>query len=202
METENKITLNNLISALFFLVLGIILLTTNDNIVSIVSKVIGGILILVGLVKSVQYIYLKGKLGDYDVKELVTGIFIICIGVLFILFASTLGLAIRLIVGIWTLFAGINRLILALSVRNTDKLGFRMYFGSALIMITVGVLLTSGLFDKLVGVFIIIYAVSEIVDYVYSKVSDKKDFSTKRENKKQKRLKNTKVVDAIVEEEK
>lgn len=202
MERENKITLNNLLSALFFLVLGIILLTTKDNIISIVSKVIGGILILAGLVKSIQYIYMKGKLGDYSVKELVTGILVMCMGVLFILFSSTLGLAIRLIVGLWTLFAGINRLILAISVKSADKVGFRMYLGSSLIMIVVGIFLTSGLFDKLVGVFIIIYAISEIVDYVYSKVSEKKDLKPKKENKTQKKLKNTKIVDAIIEEEK
>ena len=198
MENENKITVNNLISALLFLILGIILLTAKENIISIMSKIIGGVLILVGLIKSIQYIYLKGKLGNYNIKELIAGLIIICIGVLFILFSSTLGLAIRMIVGIWTLFAGINRIILAISLKSVDKIGFRMYFVSAFIMILVGIVLTSGLFDKFVGLFIIIYAISEIVDYIYSKSNEKKHNSS---GKKQKKLKNSKVVDAIVEEE-
>ena len=203
MERENKITINNLISAILFLVLGIILLTTKDNIISLMSKAIGAILILVGVVKSIQYVYLKGKLGDYNVKELIAGILIICIGVLFILFSSTLGIAIRMIVGIWTLFAGINRIILAISIKDSDKIGFRTYLGSAIIMIAIGIILTSGLFDKLVGLFIIIYALSEIVDYIYSKSSGRKNniMSKKnKSNKNQKKLKNSKVVDAIIEE--
>ena len=86
MENENKITIRNLISALLFLVLGIVLLTTEEGVISIVSKVIGAILILAGLVKSIQYIYFKGKLGNYDLKQLAAGLVIICMGVLFILF--------------------------------------------------------------------------------------------------------------------
>ena len=201
MENENKITIRNLISALLFLVLGIILLTTNEGVISIVSKVIGSILILVGIVKVVQYIYLKGKLGQYNLRELIAGLVIICMGVLFILFSQTLGLAIRLIIGIWTLFAGVNRLILALSVKGEDKVGFRMYLSSAIIMISIGIILTSGLFNKLLGLFIIIYAISEIIDYVYSKYSERK-FSNNKIVKKQKKLKDTKVVDAIIEEDK
>ena len=65
MENENKITVRNLISALLFLVLGIVLLTTDEGVISIVSKVIGVILIIAGIAKSIQYIYLKGKLGKF-----------------------------------------------------------------------------------------------------------------------------------------
>lgn len=200
MENENKITVRNLISALLFLVLGIVLLTTDEGVISIVSKVIGVILIIAGIAKSIQYIYLKGKLGKYDLKQLLSGIIIICMGVLFILFSQTLGVAIRLIIGIWTLFAGINRLILALSVRSEDKVGFRMYLSSSIVMIAIGIILTSGLFNKLLGLFIIIYAVSEIVDYVYSKYSEKK-YSNNKVSKKPKKLENKKVVDAIIEED-
>ena len=200
MENENKITIRNLISALLFLVLGIILLTTDEGVISIVSKVIGTILILVGIIKSTQYIYFKGKLGNYDLKQLIAGLVIICMGVLFILFSETLGLAIRLIIGIWTLFSGINRIILALSIRNEDKVGFRMYLGSSVIMISIGIILTSGLFSKLLGLFIIIYAISEIIDYIYCKYSEKKNTKNKVSNK-QKKIDNKKVVDAIIEED-
>jgi len=200
MNSENKITINSLLSALVFLILGIILLTAEESIISIISKVIGVVLIIIGLVKSIQYIYMKGKLGDYSIKELIVGLLIICMGVLFILFSSTLGFAIRIVVGIWTLFAGINRLVLAFSTRSVDTLGFRMFFGSSIIMIAVGVILSSGLFDRLVGVFIIIYAISEIVDYIYIKVNEKK-YSTNIKNKKSKNKKNTKVIDAVIEEE-
>ena len=197
MYSENKITINNLFSALIFLVLGIILLTAKETILSIVSKVIGVVLILIGLVKSIQYIYMKGKLGNYSLKELITGLLLIFMGVLFIMFSTTLGFAIRILVGIWTLFSGINRMVLAISVKNEDPLGFRMFFCASLIMIAVGIILTSGLFDKLVGLFIIIYSISEIVSYIYTKVNERKD--NKIVKKKNNKSKKTKVIDAKIE---
>lgn len=202
MENENKITTKNLISSLLFLVLGIILLTTSDGIISIISKAVGAILILAGVIKSIHYIYLKGKLGEYSIRELIIGIIIICFGVLFILFSSTFGFAVSVLIGIWTLFSGINRLILALAVKSEDVIGFRMFLGSAVIMILIGIVITSGLFDKLLGVFIIIYSISEIVDYIYCKYSEKKKPRANTNIEKHKKLKDTKVVDAIIEEDK
>ena len=204
MNKENKITINNLLVAVLFLVLGIILLTTSEDIITLASKIIGILLIIFGIVKTLVYVYMKGKLGEYQFRELLLGILIIGFGVLFIIFSSTLGFAIRTVVGVWTLFAGINRIILALSVRKVDALGFKMYLTTSIIMILVGCLLISGLFDKIVGLFIIIYAVTEIVDYIYYK-SNGKNFEVSKETKNKKKtklLKSSKVVDAVVEEDK
>lgn len=202
MENDNRIATTNLISSLFFLVLGIFMIKTDEGIVSIISKVVGALLIVVGIVKSIKYIYLKGKLGEYDIKELIFGIVIACVGVLFILFSSAFDYALSVIVGIWTLFAGINRLILALSIRNENKIGFRMYLSSSIVMILMGIILTSYLFNDFLGIFIIIYAISEIVDYIYSRYHEKKNNKDNSIVKKQKKIKNEKVIDAIIEEDK
>ena len=70
-------------------------------------------------------------------------------------------------------------------------------------MIIVGVLLISGIFDTIIGVFIIIYSISEIVDYIYYKAKYK-NFDEKEDIKKSDKLiksKNKKVVDAVIEDE-
>ena len=188
MEKENKLTINNLLIAVLFLVLGIILLTTSDDIITLVSRIIGILLIIYGIVKILVYVYMKGKLGEYQFRELLLGILIIGLGVLFIVFSSTLGFAIRTVVGVWTLFAGINRIILALSVKKVDVLGFKMYMATSVIMIIVGCLLISGLFDKIVGLFIIIYAITEIVDYIYYKTNGK-NYEGEKEPKSKKKTK-------------
>lgn len=206
MNKENKITLNNIVYALLFLVLGIILLTTSQDLIGMTSKVIGGIFILVGLVKTIVYIYMKGKVGNYSISELALGLLIIGCGLLLVFYSSALSFAIRLIVGLWVLFAGINKIILAISLRIVDKIGFRMYLISSGIMILVGVLLISGLVDKIIGLFIIIYSIAEIVDYVYYKTKFKNyepvsETKKQKDTKKIKKLKKGKVVDAIIEEE-
>ena len=205
MRKENKITANNLLYALLFFVFGIILLTSTEDLISIASKVIGLILIVVGIVKTIVYIYMKGKLGDYKLSELILGLLIICCGSLLLLYSSALSFAIRTIIGVWVLFAGINRIVLAISIKDVDKTGFKVYLITSLLMIVIGVCLMSGLVDKIIGLFIIGYSITEIVDYIYFKTKNKNYESNKKDKKnksKIKHLKEGKVVDAIIEEEK
>lgn len=201
MKRENKITINNLIYALLFLLLGILLLTRVD-LLAIASKIIGGVLIIIGLVKIIVYIYMKGKVGNYSLSELVTGLLIIGCGLLLLSYSSALSFAIRTIVGLWILFAGINRIILAISIRLISKIGFRVYLITSLLMIIIGFCLLTGLVDKIIGIFIICYAITEIVNYIFYKVNFKEEdiVSKKKSNSKIKKIKDSKVVDAVIEE--
>lgn len=207
MNKENKITVNNLIYALLFLVFGIILLTSTEDLITIASKVIGGVLIIIGIIKSIIYIYMKGKLGNYSTSNLALALLFICFGLLFIFLSGTLSFTIRIIIGIWILFSGINRIIFAISMRVIDKKGFFVYLITALLMTILGIILTAGVFDQLIGLLIIIYSVIEIIDYIYFKVKNKDleelKTPTKKEkkNNKVKRLKKGKVIDAVIEEE-
>lgn len=195
---ENKISINNLIYALLFLVLGFLLLTSTEDIISIASKTIGGILVIIGLVKSIVYIYQKGKLGKYPFQNLIIGLALIAFGVMLIICAGAFSFAIRLVVGFFALFMGVNRIIIALSFKKYSKKSFWFHFAIAFVMILVGCLLVSGIFDKIIGLFIIFYAIAEIVDYIYFKANDKDIVKANEGNLKQ--LQDTKVVDAIIEE--
>lgn len=204
MNTESKITVNNLIYALLFLTFGIVLLTSTEDLISITSKVIGGFIIAAGVVKTLLYVYRKGKLGDYSISELLIGLLLICFGLLLILVSSTLSFAIRTIIGLWVVFAGVNRVIFSISVKPYDNKGFLVYLLTALLMIGLGVLIISGVFDQLIGLLIIIYSIMEIVDYIYFKVKYK-NYETKTEiqkvSKSKKSNKKGKVVDAVIEED-
>jgi len=85
-----------------------------------------------------------------------------------------------------------------------DKKSFLVYLITSLLMIILAIIIITGVFDKLIGLLIIIYATIEIVSYIYYKVKNKNyeeiiEKPTKKE-KKIKRLKKGKVVDAIIEE--
>lgn len=201
MKRENKITINNLIYALLFLLLGILLLTQID-LLSVASKLIGSVLIIIGIVKIIVYIYMKGKLGNYTLSELITGLLLIGCGLLLFSHSSALSFAIRTIVGLWILFAGINRIILAISIRLINKVGFRVYLSTSILMIIIGFSLLTGLVDKIIGILIIGYSLVEIVNYVFYKVNFKEEESVtnKKSKSKTKKLKESKVVDAVIEE--
>ena len=206
MNKESKITVNNLIYSLLFLVFGIILLTSTEDLITIVSKVIGGVLIFIGVIKTIIYIYMKGKLGEYSLSKLIVALLFISFGMLLIFLSGTLSFAIRTVIGMWVLFSGINRVIFAISISTIDKKSFLVYLITSLLMISLGIVIITGVFDQLIGLLIIIYSVIEIVNYIYFKVKNK-DFEEViekpvKKEKKLKRLKKGKVVDAVIEEEK
>ena len=55
---ENKITMNNLLYALLFLIFGIVLLTGIETITEIASILVGSVFIIIGIVKTIIYIYI------------------------------------------------------------------------------------------------------------------------------------------------
>ena len=171
------------------------MVTSTADLVSIASKVIGVILIIFGIIKVILYTYRKGKYSNYSLSELIIGIIVIGLGVLLLLYSSTLSFVIRIVVGLWILFAGVNRIIFSIYIRQVDKIGFRMF-----LMVLVGILLISGLLDQLIGLFIIIYSVIEIVDYIYYKINSKK-YESKTSSNKMVKIKDERIVDAIVDEE-
>ena len=206
MNKENKITFNNLIYAILFLVFGIILLTSTEDLITIISKVIGGVLIIIGIIKAVIYIYMKGKLGEYNLIKLIVALLIICFGMLFVFLSGTLSFAIRTVIGIWILFTGINRIIFAISLSQIDKKSFFTYLIMSFLMIILGIIIVTGIFDQLIGLLIIIYSVIEIVNYIYFKVKnkyyDEVILKPVKKHKKVKKIKKEKIIEAIIEEEK
>ena len=201
--SENKLTINNLIYALLFLVFGIFLLTGTETIIGMVSKVIGSIFIIIGIVKIVIYIYMKGKLGNYSINDLLIGLVAIFCGIILIIYSEALSFAIRIIIGLWILFSSINRIILAISIKKESQDGFWIYLSSGLLMFICGVLLITGVFSQVLGLFVVIYAISEIVDYIYFKVTYKdidSTVKTKKTKKKVDRLTTKKTVEADYEE--
>ena len=202
---ENKLTINNLIYSLFFLIFGIFFLSGTETIIGMASKVVGSIFVITGIVKIVIYIYMKGKLGDYSINDLLIGLAAIFCGVILIMYSAAFSFAIRIIIGLWILFSSINRVILAISIKRELQDGFWVYLATGLVMFISGILLITGLFSQILGVFVIIYAISEIVDYIYFKVTYKEtNISGKTQKKKKKvdRITTKKTVEADYEEEK
>ena len=197
---ENKITINNLLYALLFFVVGMMLFTAKESVLTIVSKVIGCVFIVSGGIKTIIYIYMKGKLGNYKFNSLLIGLIFIAIGIAFIVFSGTLDWAIRVIIGLWTIFAGVNRMIFAFTYKKFDKSGFKVYFFTSLFMLALGILILSGALSKIIGILIMVYAVSEIYNYIYYKTKNKEEYTDKKEEKLP-ALKNDKVVEAVIEED-
>ena len=205
---KKELNLSNVLISLIMLTVGVILVINSDVLINAMSWVIGAVVILISIIKII-YLFNDKIL---DTTALVINIFLMIYGVVLISFPPIVGLSIRIIFGCWILFAAVKRLILAVTLSRVDRVSYRMYLISSLLMILLGGLVLTGLaFDFIsgfVGIFLIIYSITEIVNYIfylvnrkkYSNIFDKENKRIKKKENVTKKLKEGKVIEADIEE--
>jgi len=160
----------SLIYSIIFFILGAIIFTKPEIIILFVSYVIGGIIIIIGVFKCIKnYLDVK-KDNNTSSKEMITGIVLSIIGLVFILLAGVIEALVRLVIGGWILFSGINRLINAIGLPKKNKI-FIIYLIISLLLIGVGLytILESNLAFKTIGIVLMVYSIIEIIGYIFNK---------------------------------
>lgn len=158
---------SSLLSSILFFILGAILFTKADEILSLISIIVGVLLAIAGTV-SLTYYYFKTKQQIYNHKNLIYGIVLLIIAIIFIFFANIVEQFIRFIVGGWILFSGIMRLINVLSM-NFKSNKFLPLLIVSLLLIGVGIytIVIGDILISTVGIIMMIYSAIEIVGYVF-----------------------------------
>ena len=196
-KVKNYSDIITLISSIIFFILGAIMFTKPHAIILFISYVIGGIMIIIGAFKCIKnYLDVK-KDNSVSSREMVSGIILVIIGLVFILLAGVIEALVRLVIGGWILFSGINRLINALRLNKKNK-RFIVFLTLSLLLIGAGLytILQSNLAFKTIGLVLMIYSTIEIIGYIFNKqnthVTEEIIIETK-ENK---------VIDAVLIEDK
>lgn len=160
----------SLISSILFLIFGIILFTNPSGILNFISYIIGSILIVIGIFNILSYRKLLKKLNIEYKSKLIFGIILIIFGLFVILFSSLIEITFRLICGGWIIYTGIIRLIETLNNKE-NKISFisRLIVSILLIICGLYVALDTNLIFSTIGLFIIIYAVLDIIGFIFYK---------------------------------
>ena len=189
----------SLIYSIIFFILGAIIFTKPEVIILFISYVIGGIFTIIGLFKCIKnYLDIK-KDNSISSKEMLIGILLIILGLVFILLAGVIEALVRLVIGGWILFTGINRLINSLTIKIKNK-KFIIRLVISLLLIGVGLytILESNLAFKTIGLVLMVYSFLEILGYIFNKkdyleetiiIEDKKVIDTVLIEDKKKKLK-------------
>lgn len=198
MSKKEPVSVVSLGISLVSLVIGVLLCFYGQTIYSIIGYGVSGILILSGVIKFLTFFIGKGNSSFGDI---ISSILYIGFGVLIFFFPNAITAIISIILGAVILFSGINRLILGLAVRAIDEKGSKLFLIVSVLMILLGIVILTQKFINLLGIFIIVYAVSEILGYIYY-TTQNKDYSEVLNNKKvPKEIKEKEATDAIIEEE-
>ena len=196
-NVKNYSNVISLISSIIFFILGAIMFTKPAAIILFISYVIGGLLIIIGIFKCIKnYLDVKRD-NSVSSKEMISGIALIVIGLIFIFLANVIEALVRVVIGGWILFSGINRLINTLHL-NKKSNKFIVFLILSLLLIGTGLytILEANLAFQTIGIVLMIYSFIEIFGYIFNR----KDIESTTEIIID--SKENKVIDAILIEDK
>ena len=159
----------SLISSIIYFIIGGILFAKADEVLSVLSLIIGIIMAISGIVSLViYYINLKKEIPYKNHKNLAYGILLLIISIIFIFFSNIVAQFIRFIIGGWILFTGIIRLINSLSMNNKNNKFIPLLIVS-LLLIGVGIytIVKGDIILSSVGLIMMLYAGIEIIGYIF-----------------------------------
>ena len=200
MRVEVKSYNNNssLVSAILFFILGAIMFTNPDTMVVVISRILGGILILFGLYSCIKNYILVRQNTQVSAIPMVAGISCMAIGSVIFFAAGFVEAMVRFVIGGWILLSGIVRFANAMQIdkKNNPKFFSLLIISLLLILAGLYTILEANLAFQTIGIVLMLYAGLEIFGWLTNK-SVVKETMTKEEKKK-KRSKNKDVVDAII----
>lgn len=200
MRVEVKSYNNNssLVSAILFFILGAIMFTNPDTMVVVISRILGGILILFGLYSCIKNYILVRQNTQVSAIPMVAGISCMAIGSVFFFAAGFVEAMVRFVIGGWILLSGIVRFASAMQIdkKNNPKFFSLLIISLLLILAGLYTILEANLAFQTIGIVLMLYAGLEIFGWLTNK-SVVKETMTKEEKKK-KRNKNKDVVDAVI----
>lgn len=163
---------STIITSLFLLALGLLLIFNSSATIMMVSYVIGAVLIALGVLAIINF--LRSKNDTYHL-DIVYGIVTIILGILVIQNPKVIGSIIPFVVGVGILINSGTKLKYALDLKENKKEVWKYTLIVAIISAFFGAILvfnpfkTSKLIVEIIGIFISIYALLDIISTIVIK---------------------------------
>lgn len=206
-----KVIWPSLMSSLFLLLLGLLLFFKSDSTLLAISYIIGGVLIALGIIAIIKFIRNNYK-DIFNQLNIVYGTVSIISGIFLITVPETIGSIIPIFIGIAIIISSSLKIQQALVLKNYSNKYFLPSLITAILCLICGVILLFNPFKsavlvmRVIGLFIAIYAILDIVNTMILKKSTglsieiSKD-ENKNNHKKANKTRNAKVVKEVEKEE-
>ncbi len=204
-----KVMWPSFISSFFLLILGLFLFFKSGATLLAISYLIGAVLIALGIIAIIRFI--KNNTKDvFNQINIVYGIISIIAGFFLITVPEAIGSAIPIVIGIIVIISSSLKVQQALVLKNLGNRYFLPSLITAILCLVCGIILLFNPFTsavvvtKIIGLFITIYAILDIVNTVILKKGSATidiNISTKKENRKDKKAKEAKIIKEVTKKE-
>ena len=157
-----------MIQSVILLILGIILVTNSNQIVTIAFQIIGAFIIAFGVYKIIRYISIKNQFKIEDANLLTTGIITIAVGLILILIASIIEIGLRYLLGIYLILNGISKMMLITNIKDVSNNITKSNIIASAIYILLGlytIFIANAAF-VIIGILLIISSSFDIITYL------------------------------------
>lgn len=155
---------SDIIIAILFILFGIMLIVSPEVITAMISIILGGICIIMGILKIIDYIS-RGKTDNYLIAiatvAIIAGIIIMfCGDIIFSVF--------RILIAIWIIYSGIMNLQTAIIWKDyKSRLWLiTLILSIALIVAGIYMLATNGAMIQMIGTILVIYGIVDIIENI------------------------------------
>ncbi len=157
----------SIITSIIFAILGFIMIKNPEGTINVISKVIGLIILLIGIEKIINYLLFNGN-GDLFNYDLIYGIIAIIIGVLIMVYSSVFANIVGIVIGIWIAYEAAIKMLLSLKLKNAGVSSWLVMLALSAITLLAGVFIVFNQSSIIVatGIVMIIYAVIDIIDEI------------------------------------
>ena len=176
-ELVKKSGFISLLSSIVFLLLGIILVNHPEDTIKVVSYILGGLLMAFGVIKLFTYFTSRDKFQYYDFN-LMLGALCLLIGLVIVVFGSSLASIFGIIVGIWIVLSSINRMNLSFKLKDSGIGYWYISLTIAIIVFIAGlyVVFSPTLLLITLGAILIVYSVMDILQSIIFIINTNKIF--------------------------
>ena len=168
----------SLISSILLFVFGLLMAINSEAFLKTMTIILGVILIIIGVFPIFEYFSTKGSLGAGI--GLISGIFSVVCGLMFLFNEDMLMILVPVFIGVWMIINGINKIQLALQLRDDNENTWIITFVYSIIIVILGgffiIKPVSGanIVATTIGIILCIYAIFDIVDCILIKIKAKK----------------------------
>lgn len=179
----HKVIISSIVSSLLFLLLGVFLFVKPGLANEMIGYVLGTLIMIAGVNSLVKFFVNKSALRFFDF-ELVLGILSILLGAMIVFNPLALTSILTVGLGLWMIISSTIKIQYALELKRYQEESWLLTLIIAILIMVLGLLVIFNPFSgqillaKVLGMFIIFYAILDIVECLLLR-KDAKDFMKK-----------------------
>lgn len=157
----------NILLSAVFAIIGIFMIINTDSAIKVISYILGGSFIVIGVIKIINYFIAKGNTDFYN-NDLLYGIIAIIIGLITIFYSSLIESMFRIVIGIWIIYSGLLRLSLSLKLHSAKINIWSASLILSIIMIIGGLymIFNNGALISMIGIIMLMYSIIDLIESV------------------------------------